>query len=115
MVSVPTDQDLDAALLTLERTAAACHVAAQEQTVELGNALRVLMHGTREQWPFQNFWRSVAFVRQQERWSNANAALNAIYLAVGRRRDLRLVSRLEAEARGFTARSPAPLEQAVRP
>ena len=53
-------------------------------------------------WAFGTFWRSLKDSRPQERWSTMNAALNGIYLAVDRRRDLSVVSDFERAAQGRT-------------
>jgi hypothetical protein len=46
-------------------------------------------------WAFEVFWRSMGEQRPQERWGKINAALNGIYLAVGREREFAVVSEFE--------------------
>jgi hypothetical protein len=52
-----------------------------------------------ERWPFDRFWQSLAHQRQQDRWANLNASLNAIYLVVGEKRDPQRASLFEKRAR----------------
>jgi hypothetical protein len=46
-------------------------------------ALAFLSNFADERWPFDAFWRALSKEHQQGRWQAANAALNAIRLAVG--------------------------------
>ena len=101
MVTFPEDRLVTFALDALEETAAAAHDAPVRRSWALRLALAFLAsrarHGSSPpRWPFDNFWRSLAHQRQQDRWANANAALNAIYIAVGRRRDIHRVSFFES-------------------
>jgi hypothetical protein len=93
------------ALDALEEAAAAAHDAPVKRTWALRLVLAFLASRTRHRkptprWPFDHFWQALAHHRQQDRWANVNAALNAIYVAVGRRRDVQRVSIFEQRARG---------------
>ena len=92
------------ALDALEEAAAAAHLAPVRRTWGLRLALAYL--GSRERqgspaprWPFDQFWRCLTDERRQERWANLNAALNAIYLGVGEKRDWQRVSLFERQRR----------------
>jgi hypothetical protein len=92
------------ALDALEEVAAATHEGPVKRTWALRLVLAYLAsrarHGSQPaRWPFDHFWRSIATVKQQDRWGNTNAALNAIYLAVGEKRDRKRVSLFEQRAR----------------
>jgi hypothetical protein len=92
------------ALDALEEAVASAHVAPVHRTWALRLALAYLAsrerHGaSATRWPFDNFWRSLAHQRPQDRWANLNASLNAIYLAMGRKRDSQRVSLFEQRAR----------------
>jgi hypothetical protein len=50
-------------------------------------------------WAFDLYWKSLTANRVQERWGKMNAALNGIYLGVGRKRELTVVSVFEKCAR----------------
>jgi hypothetical protein len=96
-----TDHRLtDMALGALEEVAARCHHA----PVPRSAALRLVLAFLASRQPcgrhaFDSFWRAVDHPRPQERWGCANAALNGIYGAVGRKRDTAVVSRYESAAR----------------
>lgn len=92
------------ALDALEEIAAAAHEGPVKRTWALRLVLAFLAsrarHGSPSpRWPFDHFWQALAHHRQQERWAKANAALNAIYLAVGEKRDMSRVSLFEQRAR----------------
>jgi hypothetical protein len=91
------------ALDALEEAVASAHLAPVRRTWALRLALAYLASRERHgapavRWPFDNFWRSLAHQRPQDRWANLNASLNAIYLTVGRRRDPQRVSLFEHKA-----------------
>lgn len=91
---------LDLALGALEEVAAACHHRPVPRSRALALVLAYLAsNGRGSRAPYDSFWRAVAHPRPQDRWAGANAALNAIYLAAGRKRDLDLISLYEARAR----------------
>jgi hypothetical protein len=88
------------ALGALEEVAARCH----HESVPRSGALRLVLAylASREPCPrhsFDNYWRAVDHARPQDRWSQVNSALNGIYAAVGRKRDLSVVSAHEKAAR----------------
>lgn len=95
---------LTLALDALEEAAAAAHDAPVKRTWALRLVLAFLACRSRHgspvpRSPFDHFWRSLVEQRQQDRWANVNAALNAIYLAVGEKRDVQRVSLFERRAR----------------
>jgi len=82
--------------------------AAREQPVRRTWALRLVLaflasrtrHGSPpDRWPFDNYWRALAHERPQDRTAILNASLNAIYLAVGEKRDVTRVSLFEQRTR----------------
>ena len=90
----------DMALAALEEVAALCH----HRPVPRSAALRLVLAYLASRQPcrryaFDSFWRSVEHPRPQERWGGANAALNGIYLTIGRKRDMDVVSMYERRAR----------------
>src|SRR5690348_7701761 len=92
------------ALDALEEAAATAHHQPVRRTWALRLALAYLASKERHgqsipRWPFDHYWRSLIHQRPQDRWSNVNASLNAIYLAVGRKRDLQRVMLFEDRAR----------------
>ncbi len=92
------------ALDALEEAAAAAHSEPVRRTWALRLVLAFLASRSRHgraipRWPFDHFWRCLADERQQDRWGNVNAALNAIYLAVGEKRDMQRVSLFERRAK----------------
>jgi len=92
------------ALDTLEEAAAAAHSAPVRRTWGVRLALAYLVsrerHGSAApRWPFDQFWKCLPDQKQQDRWANLNAALNAIYLSVGEKRDWQRVSLFEQQSR----------------
>ena|SRR5258708_36845138 len=82
--------------------------AAREQPVRRTWALRLVLaflasrtrHGSPpDRRPFDNNWRALAHERLQDRTAILNASLNAIYLAVGEKRDTQRASLFEQRAR----------------
>src|SRR5437868_3732117 len=82
--------------------------AAREQPVKRTWALRLVLaflasrtrHGSPpERWPFDNYWRALEHPRPNDRSASLNAALNAIYLAVGEKRDVQRASLFEQRVR----------------
>jgi hypothetical protein len=78
--------------------------AARDQPVRRTWALRLVLaflasrtrHGSSpERWPFDNYWRALAHERPQDRTAMLNASINAIYLAVGEKRDTQRASLFE--------------------
>lgn len=95
---------LTIALDALEEAAATAHDGPVKRTWALRLVLAFLASRSRHskpspRWPFDHYWQALAHHRQQDRWANVNAALNAIYVAVGRRRDVQRVSLFEQRAR----------------
>lgn len=92
------------ALDALEEAAAATHEGPVKRTWALRLVLAFLASRTRHskpvpRWPFDHFWQNLVHHREQDRWANVNAALNAIYVAVGRRRDVERTSLFEQRAK----------------
>ena len=71
------------ALGALEEALDKARKAPVERTVALRFALAFLSNFTDDRWPFDCFWKALAVKHDQGRWQSANAALNAIRLAVG--------------------------------
>lgn len=95
---------LTIALDALEEAAATAHDGPVKRTWALRLVLAFLASRTRHckpapRWPFDHYWQALAHHREQDRWANVNAALNAIYVAVGRRRDVQRVSLFERRQR----------------
>jgi hypothetical protein len=95
---------LNLALDALEEAAAESHEGPVKRTSALRLVLAFLASSTRHgspppRWPYDHFWRALVHHRQQDRWANVNAALNAIYVTVGQRRDMQRVSLFERRAR----------------
>jgi hypothetical protein len=57
--------------------------------------------GRREEsdWAFELFWRALEEPKEQDRGSQLTGAINGIYLAVERKRELAMVSHFERRAR----------------
>lgn len=92
------------ALDALEEAAATAHDGPVKRTWALRLVLAFLASRPRHgepppRWPFDHFWQALAHHREQDRWANVNAALNAIYVTVGQRRDVQRVSLFEKRAR----------------
>lgn len=91
------------ALEAVEEAAAASHIGPVHRTRGLALALAWLRHRGSDTvlplWPFKIFWEGLKCERQHDRWSAVNAAANAIYLALGARRDPAIVSLFEREQR----------------
>lgn len=104
MPSHETEKLTELALAAIEEAAAACHLGPVQRTRALALALAYLMqHGRHDgpalRWPFASFWQALAVERQHDRWSAANAAVNAIYRALERPRDPKRQSRFEQAAK----------------
>lgn len=91
------------ALEAVEEAAAASHLGPVHRTRGLALALAWLRHRGADTvlplWPFKSFWEGLDCERLHDRWSAVNAAANAIYLALGTRRDPAIVSLFEGEQR----------------
>jgi hypothetical protein len=88
------------ALGALEEVLATSHYRPVPRSMALRLVLGYLAsRGDGRRDPHDRFWRAVAHERPQERWGQANAALNGIYLGVGIKRDLAVVSAHERRAR----------------
>lgn len=88
MASTGPDHLRKLALEAIEEAAAASHLGPVPRTRGLALALAWLLHYGKEgetlsRWPFEPFWRELATERQHDRWSGVNAAVNAIYRAIG--------------------------------
>jgi hypothetical protein len=92
------------ALDALEEAAAAAHHAPVFRTWGIRLALAYLASrerhgGSGARWPFDQFWKYLPEQKQQDRWANLNAALNAVYLSVGEKRDWQRVTLFEQRSR----------------
>ena len=92
------------ALEAIEEAAAACHHGPVPRTRGLALALAWLLHYGREgealpRWPFESLWQGLSNEREHDRWSAVNAATNAIYLALGERRESERQSTFEQSAK----------------
>jgi hypothetical protein len=91
---------LTIALDALEEAAATAHDGPVKRTWALRLVLAFLASRSRHgkpprRWPFDHFGQNLVHHREQDRWANVNAALNAMYIAVGRRRDVQRISLFE--------------------
>jgi hypothetical protein len=91
------------ALKALEEAAARGHWAPVRRTWALRLALAYLGHrtahgGAPAAWAFELYWRLLEEPNVQDRWGKLNTALNGIYVALGLKRDLALVSHFEQTA-----------------
>lgn len=91
------------ALEAIEEAAAASHLGPVPRTRALALALAWLRHAATDDvlplWPFKSFWEALSTERTHDRWSAVNAAVNAIYLALGERRYLESISHFEGRTR----------------
>lgn len=100
------------ALTTLEEAAARCRHDVQPQTRGLAVAVAFLASVSRstDRHFIDRFWRSLRNECQVMRSAEASASLNGIYEAVGRRREVEVMSAFEQAAReayGAAPGSPA--------
>lgn len=98
------DQLQKLALEAIEEAAAASHLGPVPRTRGLALALAWLLHCGKEgemlpRWPFEAFWRELSTERSHDRWSGVNAAVNAIYLQLGRPRDPSVISTFQSRSR----------------
>jgi hypothetical protein len=99
-----TDHLRKLALEAIEEAAAASHIGPVQRTRGLALALAWLLHYGKEgevlpRWPFEAFWRELVTERPHDRWSGVNAAVNAIYLALGEQRGRTMQSAFEQGSR----------------
>ena len=92
-----TEQLTTMALSALEESAARCRHAVQPQSRGIAVALAFLAYVSRstDRHFFDRFWRALRTECQVQRSAEASAALNAIYEAVGRRREIEVMSAFE--------------------
>jgi len=95
-----TEQLTTMALSALEEAAARCRHKVQPQSRGIGVALGFLAYVSRstDRHFFDRFWRALPTECQKQRSAEASAALNAIYEAVGRRREIEVMSAFERAA-----------------
>jgi hypothetical protein len=88
------------ALAALEQVAAQCRHRPQRQTRPIAVVLAYLAHVSRAQdrWPFDQIWRDMKDDCRVTRSAQVSAALNAIYEALERRREIEAMSAFEREA-----------------
>ena len=103
-----TDQLTTMALFALEEVAARCRHEAQPQARGIAFALAFLAYVSRssDRYHFDRFWQALRRDCQVYRAAEASSALNGIYEAVGRRRELEVISAFQQAAR--EAYGPAP-------
>ena len=101
MPRVDEQQLVNMALTALEELAARSRHRPQERTRGIALALAFLAHvaKSREQWPYNQLWRSLDEPDRGIRSARVSAALNAVYLQLGRQRDLTVQSAFEQLAR----------------
>jgi hypothetical protein len=92
------------ALDALEEALASAREEPVRRTWALRLALAFLASRTRhasrsKRWPFDHYWQALEHPRPNDRSASLNAALNAIYLAVGVQRDTQRVSLFEQRTR----------------
>jgi hypothetical protein len=74
-------------------------------------ALAWLLHHGKDgeplpRWPFESFWRELTAERTHDRWSGVNAAVNAIYLALGEPRSRERQSTFERSSKEQARATP---------
>lgn len=101
MPRVDEQRLLNMALMALEELAARTRHRPQERTRGIALALAFVAHFARskEQWPYNQLWRSLDEQDRGIRSARVGAAMNAIYLQLGRQRDLTIQSAFEQLAR----------------
>src|SRR3954462_15988292 len=104
MPPLPERRLVTIALDALEEAFAAARERPVKRTWALRLALAFLASRTRHgsppaRWPFDNYWRALEHPRPNDRSAGLNAALNAIYLAVGEKRDVHRATLFERRAR----------------
>lgn len=98
------DRLMTLALSALEEAAATSREAPARRSWGLRLALAFLASRgpsceSFERWPFDQFWRALVHPRSNGRSGMVTASLNAIYLSLGRRRDIQMVSAFERQGR----------------
>src|SRR4029453_14043490 len=108
MARPSTEQLTTMALAALEEVAARCRPEAQPQTRGIAVALAFLAYVSRSSdgYQFDRFWQALRRDCPVYRGAEASSSLNGIYEAVGRRRELEVVSAFQQAAR--EAYGPAP-------
>lgn len=103
-----TEQLTTMALAALEEAAARCRHEQQPQARGIAVALAFLAYMSRStnRHFFDRFWRALRTDCQVQRSAEASAALNAIYEAVGRRREIEVMSAFEQAARDVYGAPP---------
>jgi len=96
-----TEQLTTMALAALEEAAARCRHEAQPQSRGIAVALGFLAHVSKsaDRYHFDRFWRALRTECRVQRPSDASAALNGIYEAVGLRRETAVMTAFEQAAR----------------
>ena len=97
MLRVDQQRLVTMALMAVEELAARCRHRPQQRTRGIALALAFLAHSarSREQWPYNQLWRSLHEPDRGIRSARVGAALNGIYLELGRQRDLTVQSAFE--------------------
>lgn len=103
-----TEQLTTMALAALEEVAARSRHAPQEQTRGIAVALAFLAHVAKspDRYHFDRFWRTLRKDCRVTRGAEASASLNGIYEAVGRTREIEIISSFQLAA--SEAYGPAP-------
>ena len=96
------------ALSALEEVAARCRNEPQPQARGIAVALALLAYVSKssDRYHFDRFWRALRTECRDTRGAEASSALNGIYKAVGRRRELEVISAFQQAAR--ESYGPAP-------
>ena len=100
MTRPTTEQLTSMALAVLEEVAALSRHHHPAQTRGIALALAFLAHVSMapDRWFFDEFWRAIRCDCRVTRPARINAALSAIYDAVGLRRDLKAISAFQVAA-----------------
>lgn len=95
-----TEQLTTMALAALEEVAARCRHEPQVQTRGIAVALAFLAYVSKstDRYHFDRFWRTLRTDCRVQRSAEASASLNGIYAAVGRRRELEVMSAFQRAA-----------------
>lgn len=95
-----TEQLTSMALAALEEAAALCRHEPQPQTRGIAVALAFLAFVSKstDRYHFDRFWRTLRTDCRVQRGAEASASLNGIYEAVGRRREIEVISAFQRAA-----------------
>lgn len=108
-MAVTESQLTNMALAVLEQVAARSRHVPQRHTRGVALALAYLAYASRAQdrASFDGFWRAMRQECQKIRATNVSACLNGIYKALGRRREIQVMSAFEQEANELYGPAPS--------